>query len=68
MKLIADIFGNVADFIVENRVEVSDGGIGTNVVLAVGSLVQWSPTAIEATTGSRYSNICVCSICNYCSE
>ena len=54
LKLIADIFEKVVTFIVEYSVPVNDSQIVTNVVRTVDSLLQWTPTSVEATTSSRY--------------
>ena len=55
LKLIADIFEKVVSFIVENSVPVNEGQIVTNVVRTVDSLLQWTPTSMEAATSSRYN-------------
>ena len=55
LKLIADIFEKVVSFITENSIPVNESWIVTNVVRTVDSLLQWTPTSIEAITSSRYN-------------
>ena len=54
LKLIAGIFEKVADFIIDFDVMISESEIVANIVETVDSLFQWTPSAIEAASSSRY--------------
>lgn len=54
LKLIAGIFEKVADFIIDFDVIISESEIVANIVETVDSLFQWTPSAIEAASSSRY--------------
>lgn len=54
LKLIAGIFEKVANFIIEFDVMINESEIIANIVETVNSLFQWVPSAIEATSSSRY--------------
>ena len=54
LKLIAGIFEKVADFIIDFEVMISESEIIANIVETVDSLFQWTPSAIEAASSSRY--------------
>ena len=54
LKLIAEIFEKVADFIIDFDVMISESEIVANIVEIVDSLFQWTPSAIEAASSSRY--------------
>ena len=54
LKLIAGIFEKVADFIIDFDVMISESEIVANIAETVDSLFQWTPSAIEAASSSRY--------------
>ena len=54
LKLIAEIFEKVADFIIQFDVMISESEIVANIVQIVNSLFKWTPSAIEAASSSRY--------------
>ena len=54
LKLIAEIFEKVADFIIQFDVMISESEIVANTVQIVNSLFKWTPSAIEAASSSRY--------------
>lgn len=55
LKLIAGIFEKVAEFIIQLDVMIGESGIVANIVETVNSLFQWTPSAIEAASSSRYT-------------
>ena len=55
LKLIAGIFEKVAEFIIQLDVMIGESGIVANIVEIVNSLFQWTPSAIEAASSSRYT-------------
>ena len=55
LKLIASIFEKVAEFIIQLDVMIGESGIVANIVETVNSLFQWTPSAIEAASSSRYT-------------
>ena len=54
LKLIAEIFEKVADFIIQFDAMISESEIVANIVQIVNSLFKWTPSAIEAASSSRY--------------
>lgn len=55
LKLIAGIFEKVAEFIIQLDVMIGESRIVANIVETVNSLFQWTPSAIEAASSSRYT-------------
>lgn len=58
LKLIAEIFEKVVEFIIQFNVMIGESEITANMVEAVNSLFQWTPSAIEAASSSRYDIKC----------
>ena len=54
LKLIAGIFEKVADFIIQFDVMIGESEIIATIVETVNLLFQWTPSAIEAASSSRY--------------
>lgn len=54
LKLIAQIFEKVVDFIIQFDVMIGESEIITKIVETVNSLFQWTPSVIEAASSSRY--------------
>lgn len=53
LELIAGIFEKVADFIIEFDVMIGESEIIANIVKTVNTLLQWTPSAVEAASSSR---------------